>query len=323
MTLCSCCLQANRLNQRVAEWDSIDTFSKHQVPPQLRALAARLNPEKAEGIPARGHYFDGIQYSFADSDNPEVSRSASIAMHTHSHTTEPNLCMHHHHHYIHHIDSSTRTQLGRSRTVFCTGRCLLLDPREPPDTGKDEVRKLKYVPLGIYVQPAGHTQCVLVEPKSAAVTDLVLPDPITLNGETVKRLHLRRRGIPLREGYVVTDFFIQGMSFKRECWILHLNPPPSGPLLGSSILVCISRYPTAQELHLLAPLYHDEASKEKVVKAFQKAFEKHVDIVTDAQRLHRLHNERMQNEAAATRTHPDTTTARTTIQRATDEQHSH
>lgn len=80
---------------------------------------------------------------------------------------------------------------------------------------------------------------MLVEPKSASVTDLILPDPLPLNHETVQRLHLRRRGIPLREGYVVTDLSIQGVSFKQDCWILHLNWPPSGPLLGSPVLVCI------------------------------------------------------------------------------------
>jgi hypothetical protein len=66
-------LQANHLKKRVAAWGNVDSFSRHALTPELRALAAQLNPDKVDGIPARGYYFDGIQYSFADSDNPEVS----------------------------------------------------------------------------------------------------------------------------------------------------------------------------------------------------------------------------------------------------------
>lgn len=41
-TFSSCCLQANRLNKRIAEWDNDDTFSKRQVPPHLKRQRASL-----------------------------------------------------------------------------------------------------------------------------------------------------------------------------------------------------------------------------------------------------------------------------------------
>lgn len=72
------------------------------------------------------------------------------------HASSPSPHSHYHYHYYH-----AHTQLGRSRTIqICTGNCLLLDPREPTDTGEGEVHKLKYMPLGICVQPAGHTHSV-------------------------------------------------------------------------------------------------------------------------------------------------------------------
>lgn len=190
-------------------------------------------------------------------------------------------------------------QLGRARTMFCSGRGVLLDPREPPDTGEGSVWQLQHLPLGIFVQPANRTELVLITPKTTGVAHLDLPQPVEVRGKTLNHINVRRRGIPLREGYVVTDFFIQGMSFKHDCWLLHINPPPTGPLLGSSVLVCVSRYPTAAELHLLAPLFHDEASKEKVVQAFQRALTKSKDIIADTQRLRRLHDARVQRQAAA------------------------
>jgi hypothetical protein len=54
-----------------------------------------------------------------------------------------------------------------------------------------------------------------------------MASPITNAAEQqVTTLKASRCGFPLAEGYAVSDYFMQGLSFGDDPWLLHLVPPP-------------------------------------------------------------------------------------------------
>uniref|UniRef100_A0A7S0X1T4 ubiquitinyl hydrolase 1 n=1 Tax=Chlamydomonas leiostraca TaxID=1034604 RepID=A0A7S0X1T4_9CHLO len=240
--------RASFLHKRLAAFRSVDTFARGDLPPAVRALSALLNPEVTDGLPAQMFYFDGIRYSIIDSDLP---------------------------------------QLRRVRTNLCTGRALLLDPREPDDSGTADIWELRYLPLGVFVQPDGFDELILITPKATQLAHVALPQPVQLGGQVVHELNLRRRGIPLREGYVVTDFFVQGYTNpKDKTLIMHLNPPPTGPFLRPSLVVCPSRYQEWDDVLLLSHLYNaDRSNRHEVITKFHQALQMSPDLRCEIERL--------------------------------------
>lgn len=86
---------------------------------------------------------------------------------------------------------------------------------------------------------------------------------------------ISRRGIPLAEGYVVTDFYTQGMSFKENCWVAHLNLPPGGgttnATLRASMFVLLSRFASWEHVRILVPLWRSNATqkeKDKIIDRY-------------------------------------------------------
>ncbi len=63
------------------------------------------------------------------------------------------------------------------------------------------------------------------------------------------------------------------MSFKDECWLLHLNPPPDHPLSRASVLVCLSRHKDLDIVKLVAPLWEqgNALSRRAVITKFKQA----------------------------------------------------
>lgn len=87
-------------------------------------------------------------------------------------------------------------------------------------------------------------------------------------GELIK---IRRKAIPLSEGYSVTDFYTQGMSFGDACWVAHINLPPGGganATLRASMFVLFSRFKSWEHVKILRPLFTDNTpfkDKQKII----------------------------------------------------------
>ncbi|EFJ47340.1 hypothetical protein VOLCADRAFT_92117 [Volvox carteri f. nagariensis] len=93
--------------------------------------------------------------------------------------------------------------------------------------------------------------------------------------ETV--LRVRCRNVPLGDAYAVTDFFVQGCSFKDDCWTVDLCPPPTG-IKCACLFVILTRYKSMDHIRLLHPLYNNAYEKAQVIKAFTKAATIHPDL---------------------------------------------
>jgi hypothetical protein len=89
----------------------------------------------------------------------------------------------------------------------------------------------------------------------------------------------------LLNGYAVTDYFAQGLTFKDSRWIVHLTPPPAGQFARASIVVIISRYRSWDDVFLLEPLWHDGSQRLAVIERFQKALAMHSDLEAELARL--------------------------------------
>lgn len=117
----------------------------------------------------------------------------------------------------------------------------------------------------------------------------------TINGRFYppgQDITIRRRGIPLGEGYVVTDFYTQGMSFKDDCWVAHLNLPYGGgstnATLRASMFVLLSRFRSWDHVRILLPLWDrraTQADKDKVIDRFLKICELPANFKAELDRI--------------------------------------
>ena len=48
--------------------------------------------------------------------------------------------------------------------------------------------------------------------------------------------------MPLGDGFAVTDYYAQGMSFGDALWMAHLGVPDAGPMQRASVLVTLTRF---------------------------------------------------------------------------------
>lgn len=91
-------------------------------------------------------------------------------------------------------------------------------------------RILSYVPLAVIVRPhstdcqaasKGHAGiplgCIPVLPMTGSFS-VYLPHPQLVGGKLRTSLHITRKGIPLGDGYAVTDFFVQVSSLIAD-WV--------------------------------------------------------------------------------------------------------
>ena len=105
-------------------------------------------------------------------------------------------------------------------------------------------------------------------------------------GET---LTIERQGLVLGLGYTFTDFFAQGLSFKRAAFFIHLWIQ-SGRLSAGNIRVPLTRPSSLDDLCLLAPLYNNPKEKEAIVRKFINAFKPDPAYVAEMARLKVLHD---------------------------------
>ena len=280
-------LAINHANQgfetprRIVLWRSYDimtTVDRLQVPlrdfPALNNALADVPAKKTEGIEGWCYFFEGIEYVFIDSENPEV---------------------------------------GRSRNSWATGVKLVVDENEEDDDLTRPYRVLKYPPKAIVVRPhdihVGRAccdehglvpeGCIVVQAITTKAFNVTLPDAVTISTQdghtSLKTFKVKRRGIPLGDGYAVTDYFVQGMTFGNNPWLLHLVPPTDGrknddegTLTRASILVAMSRYPLWSKVRLLAPLWTNPQEKAAVLDMFVKAATMGPDLIAFLERLRDL-----------------------------------
>jgi hypothetical protein len=95
--------------------------------------------------------------------------------------------------------------------------------------------------------------------------------------------------MPILSAYAVTDYYAQGMSFPAdEPWVLHLNPPPDGPIKRASILVMLSRFSVWSKVRLIQPLWKTKAERLQVIMRFAEAMELEDGLHADLERLDAL-----------------------------------
>ena len=104
-----------------------------------------------------------------------------------------------------------------------------------------------------------------------------------------EELTIERLGLLLGLGYTFTDFFAQGVSFKKAAWFIHLFLTGRGNrLCAGNIRVPLTRPGSLDDVCLLAPLYSNEKEKEALVQKFILAFKPDPAYVAEMARLEAL-----------------------------------
>lgn len=91
--------------------------------------------------------------------------------------------------------------------------------------------------------------------------------------EVSTHVNVRRFGINLDDAYAVTDYYCQGVSFKSDAWMAHLNVPPTGGgLQRAAVFVILIRWGAWDDVALLAPLWRpgDRAARDRVIDQFHQ-----------------------------------------------------
>lgn len=250
--------------KRLYMWRSVDTMTDGAIiPSTLLAFLEKKAITAGGAFPAKNYFFDGIQYLFKDNDAKRA---------------------------------------GRVRNNTCTGRAIILDPREIEDDMTKPIRVLQFPPLAICVEPENFKlgqlcelpvpeNCIVVGQKRTSAIRCKLPHEFHVSpGKTIKSFTFTRLGIPLDGGYAVTDYFAEGMSFTPpDVWVAHMNPPPSGLFTRASIYVTMSRFRRLSQFHSLLPLWQEgnDAERDIVVDKFVKAAKLSDSLIADFKRLQR------------------------------------
>jgi hypothetical protein len=268
-------LHAAREGVRPAVWHACDLRATADAgyrpvtdPSAVRQLL-NVQQDNAGNIMSVGVFFPGCKYVFVDSEAPGV---------------------------------------GRVSSGSAEGVKLLLDRREPPDDGTGPYHRLRYHPIGIVVRPTDRGRappvtgeegeyldtvppgCVALDLKTAKIDKLDFPakQPLVIDGVARNTVSLKRTGFHLALGYAYTDHYCQGSSFPLgQPWLLHLTPPP-GPATdwdGKGILVTCTRNMAWGDVHLLAPLYTNDAERAAVITRFERAFARSEEEEADMERL--------------------------------------
>ena len=103
-----------------------------------------------------------------------------------------------------------------------------------------------------------------------------------------------RLGISLYMGYCGTDYFSQGISFKRDAYFLHLVA--SGKLTAGNFRVPLTRPSCIEDVRILAPLWTNDAEKESMIRRVMTAFQVVPSLVADMDRLQALHQATLAKE---------------------------
>lgn len=278
---------AAKLGKRLVVWHAADTRTDGaKLPKEVQSAVNMAHAKKTGDINGWTCFYEGIPYVFIDNKCPTA---------------------------------------GRVKNNKCIGRALLLDAREPPDDPQQKVRFLQYPPSAVFVQPsiidvgdACHNVCKVCPPGCIPVTmatktfSISFPEPIPLRrGGVCTKARVRRRNIPLGDGFAFTDYYTQGMSFGKETWLADMRPPPTGHIDRASVAVVLSRFATWSKFKAFTSLWPAEtpdmslherrlrhARKEFVVDYYWQLSKMHPDLRAE---MHRLRGLAEQTEAALLR----------------------
>ncbi|EFJ39444.1 hypothetical protein VOLCADRAFT_100964, partial [Volvox carteri f. nagariensis] len=259
-------LQARRKGARLVSWNADHVPVRQHAATQQQALshvekavAMRVKDATFDHTTADTWYYEGARYTLLDTTAADAGAC---------HNNEVEACG------------------------------LLTDSREPPDDGRGPYWRLHYLPAAVLVRPIkGHApKAVLADlsdfaAKGAAFAIVPRPSPaanITVpaanTGTTTK--NVRRVNVPLGDYYAVTDYFVQGRSFKEECWVADLSVPPGG-LKRATMYVLLTRYKTLDHIRLLRPLSTTPDERTRVVKQFMAATKLDPDLAAELRLLDR------------------------------------
>jgi hypothetical protein len=189
------------------------------------------------------------------------------------------------------FNDNVAPQVGMVNNGECVGVDVLLHEDEADD-GQHECWFLKRPPAAIFVRPLDSkvstaTWQLLQQtyPTLPAGCLPVVPgwtDTFTVKyfrtaneatdgaaqGEVAATIKVRRFGFSLSDGYAVTDYYCQGVNFKANPWLAHLNPPPNGRgLQRPTLFVVLTRWSAWADVRLLCPLWPagDLTARQRVI----------------------------------------------------------
>ena len=259
---------AKVLNTQVIAWRCVDRASNGRAlsPQVLRSLDG-LPCNQTGDMPAMQYFFPGVLYIFNDNHAPHVNWT---------------------------------------NNTTCVGHSIVVHPDEPAFAAGNDLHVLRYPPLAVMVCPEGLTMasmspgllvdnCVPVMQATASFT-VRFPEPMVMYKDAADNtpreytISIKRVGIPLDHAMAVTDFYAQGVSFKKDPFFCHINPPPDSSIRRANILVPVSRPSLWDALHLVAPLWPkgDVQERKRVIQAFMRAVKPRPEYVKEMARLHDL-----------------------------------
>ncbi|EFJ41908.1 hypothetical protein VOLCADRAFT_107527 [Volvox carteri f. nagariensis] len=240
-------LEAQRKNQRLVVWN-VD-----HVPVQKRGAAAE---------PALTHVEKAVAMRIKD--------------HEFGHTTA-DTWYYHGARYI--LLDTTAADAGASHNNEVEACGLLEDGREPADDSRGPYRRLKYLPAAVIVRPiSGHIPgtvlqgladyasrggAFILSPRASCIAEVDMPAA----GYGTITKQIRRLNVPLGDRQAVTDYFVQGRSFKDECWLVDLAVPPNG-IKRATLYVLLTRFKMLDHVRLLRPLYTTPHERKRIIKQF-------------------------------------------------------
>ncbi|EFJ44473.1 hypothetical protein VOLCADRAFT_95420 [Volvox carteri f. nagariensis] len=257
-------LEAQRKNQRLVVWNA------DHVPVQKRGAAvepALTHVEKAVAMQIKDHEF--------------------------GHTTA-DTWYYHGARYI--LLDTTAADAGASHNNEVEACGLLEDGREPADDGRGPYHRLKYLPVAVIVRPInGHIPgtvlqglgdyasrggAFILSPRTSCIAEVEMP---AAGCGTITK-QIRRLNVPLGDRQAVTDYFVQGRSFKDECWLVDLAVPPNG-IKRATLYVLLTRFKTLDHVRLLRPLYTMLHERKRIIRQFLSATNLEPDLAANLRLL--------------------------------------
>ncbi len=255
--------EAQRLQQPIYVWRCVDTLKDGSaVPPSLAEALENASYDRTGKVPTYGVFFAGMLFCFTDSKAPALYR----------------------------ITNNDGEMVS-----------LLPHPLEPGPlpTAPGTVHALRYVPQGIVVRPDGPPLGRIVrieEDAGLCVPDgcmVMFPGTATFRfpepGGDGRLITVHRWGIPLGDGYAVTDYAAQGASFGLAKWLIHLNPPNGrgGTMARASVFVMLTRYGGWDTLALLCRLWRtgDEVARKRVINILVEKARRDNHLAAELERL--------------------------------------